>query len=241
MAWGNKWMALILMYDYRSYIQIWIVSLFVVMREAKSISCLPAQGILHLRWLLSEWITTRKAFTGSCRHCFLSCGGQCPIKLRQQRNVESWPVFIVTLPLSLHKFPGCCNVGLNKCLGFAWQIDRVTHCWPFSIPFQLPAIYFPRTCNTDIMCASSRRANMGGEYCLLFPIKPQRIKRTLSSFPRPSLPPSLHVILRAGNAGRLRDQWRSQARNTDQQQGELMPRLFSIPNWPLAQKPLHCD
>lgn len=96
------------------------------------------------------------------------------------------------------------------------------------------------------MCGSLRRANMGGEYCLLFPIKPQRIKEhsppplqhPLLWCPPPTPPRfSLRVILWAGNAGRLWDQRRSQVQNTDQGRGELMPRLFSIPNWPLARNP----
>lgn len=47
--------------------------------------------------------------------------------------------------------------------------------------------------NTDLMCASLRRANMGGEYCLFFPIKPQRIKEHSPPF-HPSTSPT-HSML----------------------------------------------
>lgn len=156
-----------------------------------------------------------------------------------QSNRESLPVYKVTFLSVSVQIQRLLRGGIER-VALLWLTDwlcdtLLTFLRAISVPFQ-------HTSNTDLMCTLLRRANMGGEYCFFLPIKPQRIKE--HSPPSQPIPtsPLTPCYPQSGECG---ETWRSVqesgAEYRSAARGELMPRLFSIRNWPLAQKTLLCD
>lgn len=169
----------------------------------------------------------------------LSWRRQWPMILPGQSNRESLPMYKVTFLSVSVQIQRLLRGGIER-VALLWLTDwlcdtLLTFLRAISVPFQ-------RTSNTDLMCTLLRRANMGGEYCFFLPIKPQRIKEhSPPSQPIPTSP----LTPCYPQSGECRETWRSVqesgAEYRSAARGELMPRLFSIHNWPLAQKTLLCD
>lgn len=240
---GEKWIAvngcLITdrTYKFESFVCVFVC--FFVMYDALSISFLRAKGICAFASrLLSKWATTRGALKGSFVS-ILSSRRQWPMILPGQSNRESLPMYKVTFLSVSVQIQRLLRGGIER-VALLWLTDwlcdtLLTFLRAISVPFQ-------HTSNTDLMCTLLRRANMGGEYCFFLPIKPQRIKE--HSPPSQPIPtsPLTPCYPQSGECG---ETWRSVqesgAEYRSAAQGELMPRLFSIRNWPLAQKTLLCD